>query len=54
MLKRVLKPIAVLIEAALIAWVVLFLAEYFGWTVVREAGGRALSAGSSSTMRLPE
>jgi hypothetical protein len=39
MLKRVLRPVVLLIEVALIAWAVLFLAEYFGWRVVREAGG---------------
>jgi hypothetical protein len=37
-----------IIEVALIAWAVLFLAEYFGWRVVREAGGTALKTGGTT------
>jgi hypothetical protein len=40
MLRKVLKPVLVLVEAVLLAWAMLFLAEYFGWRVVREAGGQ--------------
>jgi hypothetical protein len=45
MLRKALRPLLVLIEAVLLAWGVLFLAEYLGWRVVREAGGSAVVGG---------
>jgi hypothetical protein len=38
-LKPLLKPVVVLIQSLLIAWALLVLAEHFGVSVVREAGG---------------
>ncbi len=38
MVKRLLRPFVLLIEVLLLAWAVLFLSEYFGWSFVREAG----------------
>jgi len=32
------------VEALLIAWALMFLAEYFGWHLVREAGGQIVRA----------
>ncbi len=32
----------VILEAALISWTLIFLAEYFGWPLVREAGGNVV------------
>ena len=34
------------VEALLISWALIFLAEYFGWHLVREAGGNAVSQNS--------
>ena len=36
------------VEALLISWALLFLAEYFGWHLVREAGGNAGQRSSST------
>jgi hypothetical protein len=49
MVKRLLRPFVLLIEVLLLAWAVLFLSEYFGWSVVREAGGVAISARNGRT-----
>jgi hypothetical protein len=38
MVKRLLRPFVLVIEVLLLAWAVLFLSEYFGWSFVREAG----------------
>jgi hypothetical protein len=35
-----------LVETVLIAWAIVFLAEYFGWHLVREAGGSVASQSS--------
>ena len=32
-----------IVKALLISWALVFLAEYFGWHLVREAGGEAVS-----------
>ena len=45
MLMNLLKSLLVLVEVMLLAWAVLFLAEHFGWRVVREAGGSAALGG---------
>jgi hypothetical protein len=49
MLRKVLKPVLVLVEAVLLAWAVLFLAEQFGWRVVREAGGQVSGSSDGGT-----
>ena len=49
MVKRLLRPFVLLIEVLLLAWAVLFLSEYFGWSVVREAGpSTSLRAGGGA------
>lgn len=37
--RRIIDTLVVVIKVVLISWALLFLAEYFGWSVVREAGG---------------
>jgi phospholipase/carboxylesterase len=49
MFKWLLKPLVVLVETLLIALALLFLAEYFGWHVVREAGG-VVGASAATTV----
>jgi hypothetical protein len=49
MVKRLLRPFVLLIEVLLLAWAVLFLSEYFGWSFVREAGGVAVAANDCGT-----
>ena len=57
MVKRLPRPFVLLIEVLLLAWAALFLSEYFGWSVVREAGpstplragGGAVSARNGGT-----
>jgi len=45
--------LVVLAEALLISWALIYLAEYFDWHLVREAGGRAVSALGSSKAQIP-
>ncbi len=47
MVKRLPRPFVLLIEVLLLAWAVLVLSEYFGWSFVREAGGVAAGARNS-------
>lgn len=49
MVKRLLRPFVLLIEVLLLAWAVLLLSEYFGWSFVREAGGVAVAANDCGT-----
>jgi hypothetical protein len=49
MVTRLLKPLVLMIEVLLLAWAVLFLSEYFGWSFVREAGGGAVAANDFGT-----
>jgi hypothetical protein len=37
--RRIVDTLVVVIKAVLISWALSFLAEHFGWSVVREAGG---------------
>lgn len=41
-MKNRIRPVRLLVqfgEALVIAWALLYFAEYFGWHIVREAGG---------------
>ncbi len=34
--------LVVVVKALLVSWALVFLAEYFGWSLLREAGGRVV------------
>ena len=40
--RQVAGALVILVKSVLIAWALFYLAEYFGWSLVREAGGRAV------------
>jgi hypothetical protein len=43
-MRPVRAALVVLVKSLLIAWALLYLAEYFGWSLRREAGGRTVQA----------